>query len=272
MPYHNEIIWQFLCFCLFLGVCMYDTYHFNGNCDTHTVYRYPLRHLKVDHEVISILRSLLTDNTPCPGKVGHTTGCLCPLLFSNSGVGSFTSVKNQISGNLVRRDLRVFVSYPRNLFYQLENWKNNELSLIFSPAEWMLYSSVLRKWLSSLWTKSYGMTIQKNPLPQYLHVVLLVIQYFPKLNLEFSLCLIFILITYGSKRVIDWMKWTPIRPAQSVRLIETEKLLRNTKDQFWVSVKNRRLITINWSQDIQISQRKLEYHDKWWAKQRSTCT
>ena len=37
------------------------------------------------------------------------------------------------------------------------------------------------------------------------------------------------------------MKWTPIRPAQSVHLIETEKLLRNTKDQFWVSVKNRHL-------------------------------
>ena len=40
------------------------------------------------------------------------------------------------------------------------------------------------------------------------------------------------------------MKWT-IRLTVIVRLIETEKLLRNTKDQFWVSVKNRHLITIN---------------------------
>ena len=139
------------------------------------------------------------------------------------------SDKNQISGSLVRRDT-VFLPYPRYLFYQLENWKNNELFFIFPPAEWMLYSSVLRKWLSSLWTKSYGMTIQKNPLPQYFHVVQFVIQNFPKLNLEFSLRLVFILITYGSKRVINWQKWTPIRPALIVRLIETEKLLRDTKD------------------------------------------
>ena len=165
----------------------------------------------------------------------------------------------------------VFLPYPRYLFYQLKYWKDNVLSLIFPPAEWMLYSSVLRKWLSSLWTKSYGRTIQKNPLPQYFHVVLFVNQHFPKLNLEFILCLIFILITSGMKKVVDWMKWT-IRLAVIVRLIETEKLLRNTKDQFWVSVKNRHLITINWSQHIQISQRKLEYHDKWWAKVRSTCT
>ena len=48
-----------------------------------------------------------------------------------------------------------------------------------------------------------GMTIQKNPLPQYFHVVQFVIQNFPKLNLEFSLRLVFILITYGSKRVIN---------------------------------------------------------------------
>ena len=34
---------------------------------------------------------------------------LRPLLFSNSGVGSFTSHKNQISVGAVRRDLRFFV-------------------------------------------------------------------------------------------------------------------------------------------------------------------
>ena len=34
---------------------------------------------------------------------------LRPLLFSNSGVGSFTSHKNQISVSAVRRDLRFFL-------------------------------------------------------------------------------------------------------------------------------------------------------------------
>ena len=34
---------------------------------------------------------------------------LRPLLFWNSGVGSFTSYKNQISASAVRRDLRFFV-------------------------------------------------------------------------------------------------------------------------------------------------------------------
>ena len=72
------------------------------------------------------------------------------------------------------------------------------------------------------------MTIQKNPLPQYFHVVLFVIQNFLKLNLEFSLCLIFILITSGSKRVrlneMDNPTGRNYTPG-----IETEKLLRNTK-------------------------------------------
>ena len=34
---------------------------------------------------------------------------LRPLLFSNSGVGSFTSLKNQISVSAVRRGLRFFI-------------------------------------------------------------------------------------------------------------------------------------------------------------------
>ena len=42
-------------------------------------------------------------------KTGHTTGVYVPLLFSNSGVGSFTSHKNQISVSAVRRDLRFSV-------------------------------------------------------------------------------------------------------------------------------------------------------------------
>ena len=55
-----------------------------------------------DHEVISILRSLLTENPPSPGKIGRTT------LFSNSGVGSFMSHKNQISQSVVRWDQQFF--------------------------------------------------------------------------------------------------------------------------------------------------------------------
>ena len=47
--------------------------------------RWPLRHLKEDHVAISILRSLpgslLTDNPPIPGKVGHTTGIYVVWAF-----------------------------------------------------------------------------------------------------------------------------------------------------------------------------------------------
>ena len=34
--------------------------------------------LKVNHEVIRILRSLFTNNPPSPGKGGHTTGLCVP--------------------------------------------------------------------------------------------------------------------------------------------------------------------------------------------------
>ena len=54
-------------------------------------------------------KTVLTDNPPSPGEAGYTTGVLRPLLFSNSGVGSFTSHKNQISVSAVRRDLRFSV-------------------------------------------------------------------------------------------------------------------------------------------------------------------
>ena len=37
--------------------------------------------MKEDYEVIPILRSLLTDNPPSPGKVGHTTGVYVPSLL-----------------------------------------------------------------------------------------------------------------------------------------------------------------------------------------------
>ena len=43
----------------------------------------------------------------CEGWPQHRG--LRPLLFSNSGVGSFTSYKNQISASVVRRELRFFV-------------------------------------------------------------------------------------------------------------------------------------------------------------------
>ena len=43
----------------------------------------------------------------------HQRG-LCPLVFSNSGVGSFTSHKNQISISAVRQDLQFFVSLTQN--------------------------------------------------------------------------------------------------------------------------------------------------------------
>ena len=48
---------------------------------TYTICRKPLRHLKKDHEVIPVLRSLLTDNPPFPGKVGLTTGVYIPYSF-----------------------------------------------------------------------------------------------------------------------------------------------------------------------------------------------
>ena len=41
------------------------------------------------------IKCVLTDNPPSPGEVGHTTGGIRPLLFSNTGVGSFTSHKNR---------------------------------------------------------------------------------------------------------------------------------------------------------------------------------
>ena len=72
-------------------LCIFDLY-------IHTLFTgsHALPHLYEYHEVIPILRSLITDNPPCPGKVWP----LRPLLFSNSGVRSFTSQKNQISYSL----------------------------------------------------------------------------------------------------------------------------------------------------------------------------
>ena len=60
---------------------------------------------------ISPFMNLLLPTQPmmwmmCEGWQHHRG--LHPLLFSNSGVGSFTSHKNQISASAVRRDLRFF--------------------------------------------------------------------------------------------------------------------------------------------------------------------
>ena len=62
-------------------------------------------------KLIPILKSLLTDKPPSPGKVMamHTTGVYDPSLSSNSGVDSFPLHKNQVSVSAVRRDPRLFV-------------------------------------------------------------------------------------------------------------------------------------------------------------------
>ena len=75
-------------------------------------------HLKDSHEVIPIWRSLLTENPAGPGKWGkpHHWG-LHLLLFSNSGVGSFTFDKNQIGETVVRQKLRLtLLNYLKTLF------------------------------------------------------------------------------------------------------------------------------------------------------------
>ena len=58
---------------------------------------------------LSLYQSLLTNNPTQPRKVWPHHRGLCPLLILNSGVGSFTSHKNQISESPVRWDLRVFI-------------------------------------------------------------------------------------------------------------------------------------------------------------------
>ena len=43
---------------------------------------YPVRHLKEDRDVVPVsLRSLLTDNTPSPRKVGTSPRSTSPTLF-----------------------------------------------------------------------------------------------------------------------------------------------------------------------------------------------
>ena len=71
-------------FCLFffsVCVCMVLTILRGTVIHTYTVYRYPLRHLKDDPEVLSILRSLLTDNTPTRKGWPHHRVSTSPALF-----------------------------------------------------------------------------------------------------------------------------------------------------------------------------------------------
>ena len=61
---------------------------------------------------IGILRSLLTDNPPSPGKVGHPTDLYVPSLFSNSGTWVLlhpTRTRYSVSESAVRLDLWFFI-------------------------------------------------------------------------------------------------------------------------------------------------------------------
>ena len=53
---------------------------------SYPVYRLTLSPLKEDHEVTPILRSILTDNPPSPGKVGHTTRVYIPYSSWTAGL------------------------------------------------------------------------------------------------------------------------------------------------------------------------------------------
>ena len=88
--------------------CGMRSLRWKGNRDIHTytVYRWPLRHLK---KVIRILRFLLTDNPPSPGKVGPTTGLYVPYSFRTVVWVLYVPHKNQITESAVRWDLRFLV-------------------------------------------------------------------------------------------------------------------------------------------------------------------
>ena len=51
---------------------------------------------------------------------------LRPLLFSNSGVGSFTSHMNKISVSAVRRDLRFFEKTRKSSRSQMLWWESRQ--------------------------------------------------------------------------------------------------------------------------------------------------
>ena len=71
------------CFVFFFLVCacMVRTILTGTVVHRYTVYRYQLRHLKYDHEVICILRSLLTANTPTQERLATLPVTTSPTLF-----------------------------------------------------------------------------------------------------------------------------------------------------------------------------------------------
>ena len=90
----------------FFGSCLWWWWLFDGTLiyeESPPVCTDTRQHIlfKEDHKVISISRSLLTDNPPSPEKVGHTTGVYVPVCFS--------SHKNQLSKRAVKRDRLFFV-------------------------------------------------------------------------------------------------------------------------------------------------------------------
>ena len=72
---------SFFLFFFSVCVCMVLTILRGTVIHTYTVYRYPLRHLKDDPEVLSILRSLLTDNTPTQERLATPPGVYVPCSF-----------------------------------------------------------------------------------------------------------------------------------------------------------------------------------------------
>ena len=88
------------------------------------------------HDVIDVM---------CEGCPQHQG--LHPLLISNSGVGSFTSHKNQISVSVVRRDLLFFVLIQEDLKV-----------LTICRCHWLLLLSYLK-------TLSVGPAGVSNPWP-----------------------------------------------------------------------------------------------------------
>ena len=67
-----------------------------------------LRYLKEDHEVIPILRSLLTDNPPSPGKVSHTAGVYVLYSFRTVRCGFFYIPQESVEGKCCETGPTVF--------------------------------------------------------------------------------------------------------------------------------------------------------------------
>ena len=253
-------------------MCICSSYHFNGNCDKYIhCLQVPVNHY-VTWRTITRLSSLQITHPLRKGwpqdRVSTSLALFeqwCGFFYVRQEPEKWKSCETG-HGFSSLSEIAVLPTRKLKKQWTLLNFSSRRVNVVLYGTAEVTFESV---------DEMNGMTIQKNPLPQYFHVVQFVIQNFPKLNLEFSLRLVFILITYGSKRVIDWQKWTPIRPALIVRLIETGKLLRDTKD-LSSGCPLRIVISSPWIDrsisKFQISQRKLECHGKWRTKLGSTCT